>query len=58
VLTPCESALVTALENLLQCPDLNLDSLEPATRKAIRSANKVLTLAENKRLVLEQLSTP
>lgn len=38
-------ALVVAINRLLRCPDLNLDTLEPETRAAIEQACKTLEKA-------------
>lgn len=37
-----ERELTKALKRLLNCPDLNLDTLEPETVKAIEYAESVL----------------
>ena len=37
-----QSELVSAIEDLLNCPDLNLDELEPTTRVLIENAWRIL----------------
>lgn len=47
-MTALERQLVIALEWLLDCPDLNLDELEPETRRAISHARAVLAKMEGR----------
>ena len=37
-----QTELVSAIEDLLNCPDLNLDELEPTTQQSIENAWRVL----------------
>ena len=37
-----QSELVSVIEDLLNCPDLNLDELEPTTRQSIENAWRLL----------------
>jgi len=44
-------ALLDALEGLLECPDLNHDSLEPSTLRAIETAREAYQQATGKEIV-------